>query len=112
MNPEIKARWVAALRSGEYQQTRKNLRDENGFCCLGVLCDLHARETGTGWDKGLEGDYIYNGTSTFLPYVVAYWAGLENAHPVTAGGVSLADLNDTGHDFNFIADVIENNEIL
>lgn len=41
MNPEIKARWVAALRSGEYEQATGQLRNEHGeFCCLGVLCDL------------------------------------------------------------------------
>lgn len=33
-------KWIAALRSGEYEQTRGALNDENGFCCLGVACDL------------------------------------------------------------------------
>lgn len=32
--------WVDALRSGEYDQHQHALRDENSFCCLGVLCDL------------------------------------------------------------------------
>lgn len=46
MDPELKARWVAALRSGDYEQTtgalREQLRNKNcdGFCCLGVLSDL------------------------------------------------------------------------
>jgi hypothetical protein len=45
MNPEVKARWVAALRSGAYQQTHNRLTDHRGgFCCLGVLCDLYAEE--------------------------------------------------------------------
>jgi len=43
MNPRIKQRWLDALRSGEYKQTMENLQDMNGFCCLGVLCDLHAQ---------------------------------------------------------------------
>jgi len=33
-------KWVAALRSGEYKQTRAVLNDENGFCCLGVACKI------------------------------------------------------------------------
>ena len=32
--------WIAALRSGDYTQTGSHLRDETGFCCLGVLCDI------------------------------------------------------------------------
>lgn len=37
MDKRLKARWVKALCSGKYQQTRKVLKDENGYCCLGVL---------------------------------------------------------------------------
>ena len=34
-------KWLDALRSGEYEQGRGQLRDENNnFCCLGVMCDL------------------------------------------------------------------------
>lgn len=53
MNAEVKAQWLDALRSGEYQQTKGRLRRDNpidpedaddgynaGYCCLGVLCDL------------------------------------------------------------------------
>jgi hypothetical protein len=44
MKPEIKERWVAALRSGEYEQGvgYLNIADDgvNRYCCLGVLCDI------------------------------------------------------------------------
>lgn len=41
MDPELKAKWVAALRSGEYKQGRRALRSvANEFCCLGVLCEV------------------------------------------------------------------------
>lgn len=40
MNPELKAKWVAALRSGEYRQVSGRLRKGDGFCCLGVLCTV------------------------------------------------------------------------
>ena len=32
--------WINALRSGKYEQTKKMLQDENGFCCLGVFCAI------------------------------------------------------------------------
>lgn len=38
MNPEIKAAWLTALRSGEYRQGKGRLECSDGsFCCLGVL---------------------------------------------------------------------------
>lgn len=40
MDAEIKAKWVAALRSGEYQQGDRQLRDGDRYCCLGVLCEV------------------------------------------------------------------------
>lgn len=40
MDPKVKERWVAALRSGEYEQCWGLLHDLNGrMCCLGVLID-------------------------------------------------------------------------
>jgi hypothetical protein len=41
MDPEMKRLWVEALRSGAYDQTRKALRDERGYCCLGVLATIN-----------------------------------------------------------------------
>ena len=39
MAPELKAQWIAALRSEEYTQGYNSLRTGNGYyCCLGVLC--------------------------------------------------------------------------
>jgi hypothetical protein len=40
MNEEAKRLWVAALRSGKYDQTTGALRDGVGYCCLGVLCEV------------------------------------------------------------------------
>lgn len=39
---EFKAKWVAALRSGEYKQGQGELWNEqnNCYCCLGVACVL------------------------------------------------------------------------
>jgi hypothetical protein len=37
MPKEIKDKWLTALRSGEYQQGKGMLCNENKYCCLGVL---------------------------------------------------------------------------
>lgn len=45
MKEDIKAQWIAALRSSEYTQGRGTLKaslstGELRHCCLGVLCEL------------------------------------------------------------------------
>lgn len=35
MNPEVKERWLSALRSGDYSQARGQLKNQLGYCCLG-----------------------------------------------------------------------------
>lgn len=40
MDAELKAKWVKALRSGEYQQITRHLKTGDGHCCLGVLCEV------------------------------------------------------------------------
>lgn len=45
LDADLKARWIAALRSGEYKQGQSSLFDGKGYCCLGVLlrvqgCDI------------------------------------------------------------------------
>ena len=59
MNPRIKKKWVAALRSGEYEQGTGQLvrriegyegeEDTYKFCCLGVLQNLYHEEHGTAF---------------------------------------------------------------
>lgn len=45
MDPELKQKWVDALRSGKYKQGEGLLRDKNDhYCCLGVLADVMGME--------------------------------------------------------------------
>ncbi len=94
MDPAIKAKWVNALKSGAYQQNYNALRYESKHCCLGVLCDLHAKAHGESWDctYEVEGDQ-YCGVDSFLPTEVQAWAGLKSHNPVVAGR-ELASYND------------------
>lgn len=126
MNPEIKQKWVDALRSGEYKKGTEYLYSDNGFCCLGVLCDLHSKETGEGWidissryspnDPEFQRNVrSYQGRYEVLPRVVMCWAGLPDGNPDISFkhvGVStistIAQYNDrVAETFDEIADLIE-----
>jgi hypothetical protein len=37
-------KWAEALESGEYKQVNGKLSDGEGFCCLGVLCEIAVAE--------------------------------------------------------------------
>ena len=116
MNQEIKEKWVAALRSGEYQQGQNVLRTKDDkFCCLGVLTDLcvKAGKLPEG-ELSTEGFYHYtNGEDrgeqgSVLPSPVADWAKIGSINPVSESkGQTLAVLNDGGLTFGEIANVIE-----
>jgi hypothetical protein len=117
MRKDIADMWVSALRSGEYAQTKKFLRKGGGFCCLGVLCDLHQRRTNAGeWqdhEDGLEAVYKTGKTSddasrTRLPKGVYEWADCSGDPSDAEVGLPLALLNDDhGYTFDQLADLIE-----
>jgi len=111
MNPIVKQKWIAALRSGEYKQGKEALRRGEKFCCLGVLCVL-AIKSGVevnvsstridGADK-----YQFDGEGWFLPKVVQEWAELDSDNPSDGLGNTLSNLNDNNVPFTQIADLIE-----
>lgn len=117
MDPRIKGEWLRALRSDEYRQGTGTLRYGNEFCCLGVLCDVYAKETKVDWEGDYAGrdDYTFMGCGSALPEEVMEWAGLD--HEFGWEGLrmdmplqnryNLADLNDGGKTFKEIAEVIE-----
>ncbi len=136
MKSEIKQKWLAALRSEEYKQTKHGLKrklDDGsfGYCCLGVLCDIAIKENpDMKWDTnshlscGDIGVQIYgvdNDPQNVLTRKIADWAGLVERNPsITYTGTvikdhgndegyeSLATLNDHhGCSFKEIAQVIE-----
>ena len=121
MNSEVKAKWIKALRSGEYEQGQLALRVDNKYCCLGVLCDLYDKEHNTDhWDPPVEDDGFYQmeGEICVPPgFVWEDWARLDHPNPVgiptnKIGDVpgylsSLAEINDSGATFEQIANLIE-----
>ena len=111
MNKEIADRWIKALRSGKYPQIQGKLRKEEGFCCLGVLCDIHDNKQ---WGDDL-GGFSYLSNSGVIPEKVRKWAGMKSrdgSHLPRMGyperrNRNLSGLNDNGRTFEQIADVIE-----
>ena len=126
MNKRVKQLWLEALRSGEYDQTVGRLQRTDadghpeGFCCLGVLCDLYRKETGRGeWDE--DGYFVLDGDAEVgAPQdEVAWWAGIwenENSGVITQPYVEvdwdekpvpISEENDRFASFAEIADIIE-----
>jgi hypothetical protein len=111
MNPEIKAKWIEALRSGRYTQAEGFLRINDSMCCLGVLCDIIAPED---WDRQGE----FRGEDMLPPEELCDTIGLprparvaELTNDPEAGTITndLATMNDGGASFAEIADFIEEN---
>jgi hypothetical protein len=118
-NKEVITKWVAALRSGKYEQTKKFLHDWSGYCCLGVLCDL-AVQAAVIPPPGFEnGRYTYGKGKTqsnvVPPKEVDAWIGAEsytvhlpNVADTDDGRTFLTTMNDgMGKSFSEIADAIE-----
>lgn len=106
MKKRIADQWIAALRSGEYKQTTRFLRKGDRFCCLGVLCNLHAQAHPEIAKRELDKNvYLYN--SVLLPVEVQKWAGLKSRQGYLGlTDKSLAKRNDTGFSFLCISLVI------
>jgi hypothetical protein len=124
----VKFEWVEALRSGRFKQGTGKLwavahdpdepegPKETGLCCLGVLCYLAEQEgitTRTYMDFEGHRYFMYDGSADVLPPKVKNWAGLDYGDPRIPGidddheDRSLAFINDTGADFDEIADLID-----
>jgi hypothetical protein len=125
MDSSLKQKWVRALRSGKYKQASGQLKTEDGFCCLGVLCDVYdpsnwivADDLDLGEDNqewhykiSMRGGYT-SIMKDVLPEEIADAAGLSRQNPEVPYGIdggmsSLAVINDSGASFAQIADLIE-----
>lgn len=127
MKRSIMKRWVKALRSGEYEQTKDKLvSEDDSFCCLGVLCNLSVDDGVGEWRHDhILGRWFFQCNEYFdfkdameLPESVREWAGMNSCDGAIRTDISpysliypptLAELNDNGKSFKEIADIIEKN---
>ena len=119
--------WLDALESGEYEQTKEVLRRDEGFCCLGVACDIYHEATGDGeWIRIDGGSYEFVAfdytASAYLPDTVRKWLGLDHFSGRSEQGISavnlegnrinwdsLVHMNDGGQSFAAIAEALREN---
>ena len=116
MKKSIMKKWITALKSGKYKQTRGALKGKRGYCCLGVLCDIY---DDTKWTEDYKGYNSYgNGfEESCLTNSVQKWAGVKSetgnvdgSHRRDGERLSLVHLNDNRHwGFKKIANFIEKN---
>lgn len=97
MDGKLKSKWVKALRSGNYKQTKGKLKSRNGgFCCIGVICDILGRR----WEWK-DGDYVGNNiivNEETKDFAGDIWGDVLQP---------LVQMNDDGKSFSEIADYIE-----
>lgn len=96
--------WLKALRSGQYSQVTMKLQNDQGYCCLGVACDVTT-------PKVLQARNGYGYLTGWLPsHQNASPAWLKKINTETNERIKthLTELNDNLN-FNFtqIADVVE-----
>jgi hypothetical protein len=109
-------RWIAALRSGTYRQTKNSLASHvrSAHCCLGVLCEVATQADPL---------FTWNSNSPYLPVALAEHMGMQpsgefrgkTVHPETVtihdhAYYGLVDMNDNVEQsctFADIADVLE-----
>ncbi len=112
------AKWVEALKSGEFKQAQKQLRNDDAYCCLGVACELYRREheSESYWEGNtfIFGDF--NSEESVLPKIVQDWLGVTSETCFVDRADStlpafhrteLTGLNDEGSTFEQIAAIIE-----
>lgn len=101
--------WIVALRSGNYKQTMGTLRDDVGYCCLGVLCDINK--------DMLKGEFVKASENHDYQFIREEVVGVDwdfpSADILTKIGIDdqlardLAIANDVEMSFNEIADKLE-----
>lgn len=119
IDPKFKKRWIAALKSGKYEQTSHWLFDikligknkvQHTYCCLGVACQI----SGAGkfdnnnffkLNNAPKEDLIFeshNASRILMPFNLARQIGLTRR-----AQTRLANLNDRGYTFKEIAEWIK-----
>lgn len=94
----LKAKWIAALKSGQFKQGKDRLKNKDKYCCLGVLREVsgYTGRTASGLLTPRHRKRSWSSKS------------LVDGLPVDQQQ-TLAEMNDGGYSFSKIADWIEEN---
>jgi len=110
MKKKLAKKWVEDLRSGKYKQTDGELKNSDGYCCLGVLCMIGSDKMTKSGKATIDFDEYEiritdddsESTAVDIPEGVCYDIGLSQKFMQ-----KLMKMNDGGKDFEEIADRIE-----
>lgn len=111
---DLRQAWVEALESGKFSQTQDALRENGGYCCLGVLCEVYKALTGEGeWVRDADESNQYH--DYFVVDANRDWSTLPDPIAEAVGlnldvQRELAGANDTKVSFQQIASIIKTNE--
>ena len=115
MKKSISKIWIKALRSGEFNQGSEFLEKDGKYCALGVisLLSLMGGQCTYNSDGGVG---LFDNKRSGLSFNTMKWAKISNFLKADApfapfhlnGKISsIAQMNDSGMNFNQIADLIE-----
>lgn len=103
---EIAKKWVENLENGSYEQGVGLLRQNDEFCCLGVLCDMAVKAGIIPPANKVASTWFYDGEAEILPTLVREWVGLISPNG-NFGGSCLSEMNDNEKTFAEIAEFIK-----
>lgn len=92
-------KWVDALRSDDYNQCTGQLRDDSGFCCLGVATDVAMKE-GVVITSDVYDGVVFEGWTPrlseygLMPRSVRDWLGMDDTNPVLFEDQNVAGLDE------------------
>lgn len=80
LDPDLKTRWVEALRSGRYKHGKQNLCAYNAYCCLGVLAHIDGKLVAIDPDYSyfVDRDFSADEHSSTLPDSYLYHLNLNH----------------------------------
>lgn len=122
LKPEVKAKWLKKLRSGDYIQGKRRLlfvgtseRNPTTWCCLGILTALYLEEHGIAVTPENIRKYSECQANSMPDCSIYRWtkacpaADEDSPWEVIRDGkpTTLQNLNDTGVPFHEIANIIE-----
>jgi hypothetical protein len=105
MKKDVLINWISALNSGEYPQTRGALKNENGYCPFGVLCELSQLSE---WKPELNSTKCqYFNQINYLPQQVRNWAGISKKEIGPLTSVIIVYNDELKKTFSEISDILK-----
>jgi hypothetical protein len=103
--------WIEALRSGKFEQTKERLQDKDGYCCLGVACEVlipeHEKVRRVGGNN-----YLSGALPSAQPGAPGWLKVISFDIAKHTDKIELAEINDTDElSFDEIADILESTYI-